>query len=417
MKVLHLLSQRPSLTGSGVTLDAIVRNAAARGWDQAALVGVPADAAAPAVGELSKSRVRTVRFAADNERARIDADVDYPLPGMSDVMPYRSSRFSALTPEQLRTYRRVWRTKVTTIVEEFAPDVVHVHHVWLLSGIAKAVCGNIPVVAHGHGTDLRQLELCPHLAPEVVASCQKLDAVVALHRDHQQRYAEVLDWSSDRVHVVGAGYRDELFHARRREAIPGSILFAGKLSYAKGLPELLDAFEVLAGRRSADRQPLRLHIAGGGEGPEADAIRARLDAMKPQVELHGRLDHQALAALMRRCAVFALPSYYEGLALVLVEAYASGARLVSTALPGVCEAIAPVLGEALHLVPLPPMATVDRPQPAAVPEFVERLADALEAAVDAPPLEPNAETARNHRTFTWGSVFERIERVWLRQRR
>ena len=40
-KVLHILSQRPGRTGSGVTLDALVRQAAAAGWSQQALVGVP----------------------------------------------------------------------------------------------------------------------------------------------------------------------------------------------------------------------------------------------------------------------------------------------------------------------------------------------------------------------------------------
>ena len=40
-RVLHTLSQRPSLTGSGVTLDALAREAAA-GWSQRALIGVPA---------------------------------------------------------------------------------------------------------------------------------------------------------------------------------------------------------------------------------------------------------------------------------------------------------------------------------------------------------------------------------------
>ncbi len=39
MRVLHILSQRPSLTGSGVTLDAVVRHADAAGWEQQVVVG------------------------------------------------------------------------------------------------------------------------------------------------------------------------------------------------------------------------------------------------------------------------------------------------------------------------------------------------------------------------------------------
>ena len=40
MKVLHLLSQRPLRTGSGVTLDATVRLAQQAGWEQQVVVGV-----------------------------------------------------------------------------------------------------------------------------------------------------------------------------------------------------------------------------------------------------------------------------------------------------------------------------------------------------------------------------------------
>ena len=41
-RVLHTLSQRPSLTGSGIPLAALVREAAVAGWRQRALIGVPA---------------------------------------------------------------------------------------------------------------------------------------------------------------------------------------------------------------------------------------------------------------------------------------------------------------------------------------------------------------------------------------
>ncbi len=46
----HLLPQRPVLTGSGITLDAIDRLAAVAGHDQRVVVGVPADDPHPDVG-------------------------------------------------------------------------------------------------------------------------------------------------------------------------------------------------------------------------------------------------------------------------------------------------------------------------------------------------------------------------------
>jgi len=41
-RVLHLLSQQPGRTGSGVTLASLVRHAAESGWEQCVVVGLPA---------------------------------------------------------------------------------------------------------------------------------------------------------------------------------------------------------------------------------------------------------------------------------------------------------------------------------------------------------------------------------------
>ena len=261
-RVLHLLSQRPALTGSGVTLDALVRQAAAAGWEQRVVVGVPAGEPVPEVGGLNPE---PVTFGA--------GELDFPVPGMSDVMPYRSTRFAAMDPAQLARYREVWRRHVAGAVERFAPDVIHSHHVWLLSALVKDVAPAVPVVTQCHATGFRQTELCPHLTAEVRSGCRRNERFVVLHTGHAERLAAVLEVPRERVHVVGAGYRDDLFHARGRLPLsPPRLLYVGKYSAAKGLPQLLDAFERL--RRT--RPGLVLEVAGSGGGAEADALRARM---------------------------------------------------------------------------------------------------------------------------------------------
>ena len=52
-------------------------------------------------------------------------------------------------------------------------------------------------------------------------------------------------------------------------------------------------------------------------------------SMAPAVTLHGQLNQPQLAVLMRRCGVCVLPSFYEGLPLVLIEAAACGCRIVA----------------------------------------------------------------------------------------
>lgn len=398
--VLHLLSQRPSLTGSGVTVEALVRGAQAAGWRQAAVVGVPAEDPAPAVAALPREAIFPLLFETDA--------LPFPVPGMSDVMPYRSTRFSAMSEAQLAAYRSAWRAHLGRVLAEVQPDVIHTHHVWILSSLVKDVAPELPAVAHCHATGLRQRALCPHLGGAVSVGCARIEQFVALHRGVALELTEVLGVDPSRVHVVGAGYREDLFHPEgRRPDVGPEILYVGKLSAAKGLPWLLTAVELLAPRHAR----LRLHVAGSGAGAESEALSARMEGLAPLVVPHGALPQPALASLMRRCHVLVLPSLYEGVPLVLAEARACGCLLVSTALPGVMEQLAPHLGEALLTLPPPALQGVDAPHPEALPAFVEQLAETLEQALGRP--SPGADP-RGLSPLTWSAVFSRVESLWKR---
>ena len=402
VRILHLLSQRPSLTGSGITLDALVRHAGVAGHTQCAVVGVPADDPTPQVGGLAAEHIHPLPFGSP--------PLDFPVPGMSDVMPYASTRFSQLSHEQVDTYRSAWAGHLQPILNDFQPDLIHSHHVWLMSALLKDLAPQTPVVTHCHATGLRQMELCPHLANDVRSGCSRNDAYIVLHTGHAEQLQKRLGIDPARIHVVGAGYREDLFHCRGRDPERNpALLYIGKYSAAKGVPWLLDAFKRVLARRPATR----LHVAGGGAGDEADALRSRMDRMAPAVVQHGQLAQPELADLARNCTVCVLPSFYEGLPLVLVEALAGGCRLVATRLPGVEAALAPRFGDSLELVELPRLETVDRPHPDDLPAFVDRIETAIGNALDKPPLGNPARTmsgALAH--FSWGAVFTRVEAVW-----
>jgi len=400
--VLHVLSQRPGLTGSGVTLDALVRNAGRAGWDQHVVVGVPEDDPEPEVGGLSKCRVHPLGFGT--------SALPFPVPGMSDVMPYPSTRFSTMDRSQVNTYIEAWRSHLGRVISATSPDIIHSHHVWLMSSIIKDVAPQTPVFTHCHATGLRQMELCPDLSLRVRQGCGRIDGFGVLHQGHADQLVSALSVPADRIGVIGAGFRDELFHARgRREPAPRRILFIGKYSHSKGLPSLLDACQ----RLIDDGRNLELHIAGSGSGAEADELRSRMDAMAPSVVLHGQLAQPELANVMRESSVCVLPSFYEGLPLVLVEAFACGCRLVATALPGITEQLAPALDDALELIELPSMAGVDTPVAAELPAFSAHLCGALDRALAADPLGDPAVTRPDAlAAFTWDAVFERVEAIW-----
>jgi glycosyltransferase involved in cell wall biosynthesis len=384
------------LTGSGVTLDALVRRAASAGWEQHVVVGVPAGEDLPPVGELGPGDVAALRFG--------EGRLDFPVPGMSDVMPYRSTRFSDMTPGQLLAYRDAWRFHLAEVVERFRPDIIHSHHVWIVSSLLKDVAPAVPVVTQCHATGLRQLKLCPHLADEVREGCARNEQFVTLHSGDAREVARQLRVSDERVSVVGAGYRDDIFHAHGRKAVRAPrVIYVGKYSVAKGLPWLLDSIE-----RLAEKHPgLELHVVGSGAGEEADALTARMRAMSSVVRLHGLLSQPALADLLRTCRVFVLPSFYEGVPLVVVEALACGCRPVTTDLPGVRGELAPHLGSSLTRIPVPRLSGVDTPHPEGLPDFVDELCRSIDAALDEP-----IGSAEGLERFTWSAVFGRVAAVW-----
>jgi glycosyltransferase involved in cell wall biosynthesis len=104
------------------------------------------------------------------------------------------------------------------------------------------------------------------------------------------------------------------------------VLAVGKLKRRKGFSTLLRAFARLRARRDA-----RLIVLGEGEErPHLETLAAEL-GIRDAVDLHGFADNPL--AYMARSDVFVLPSEWEGLPTVLIEALVCGCPVVSTDCP------------------------------------------------------------------------------------
>ena len=84
-------------------------------------------------------------------------------------MPYPSRRFSDLSPPEVEAYEWGFADRLLDVVAGFQPQVIHSHHLWLLTAVARQMFPHLPLVATCHGSDLRQFHFCPHLRPRVLA--------------------------------------------------------------------------------------------------------------------------------------------------------------------------------------------------------------------------------------------------------
>ena len=402
LKILHILGQRPDSTGSGIYLQAMIREAGAGGHENFMIAGIQSDRAAEFDG-VAPAQCRLVRFDG--------ADLPFRIPGMTDIMPYPSVRFADLSAAELEMYETVFTRVLQETVTVFQPDIIHSHHLWLVSSLVRRLFPAIPVVASCHGTDLRQFQNCPHLRAKVRSGCGRLDAALALSGEQKADIVKHYGLSPEKVVVTGAGYDDTLFRAAPKpDPPPVQLVYAGKFIQAKGLPWLLKALRPIA------TPEWHLHLAGGGSGPQKAECLRLAEALGERVTVHGQIPQVRLSAIFRQSHVFVLSSFFEGLPLVVLEALASGCRVVATDLPGVRE-IAPGIPTAfLSLVRTPRLRNLDQPHPEDLPVF-ERdmgraLANQMKAAIHQPQIDL-ASIADPLTAFTWRGIFARIEKTYF----
>ena len=132
---------------------------------------------------------------------------------------------------------------------------------------------------------------------------------------------EVLSNGVDAVDLPGVDHED------------GRVLFVSRLEREKGV---LDAISVLEALTVADPR-VRGVIVGGGS-LEADARRAAKGS-GGRIEYLGALDREALNREYARAAIVVMPSRFEGLGMVALEAQAAGTPVVGFDVDGLRDAV------------------------------------------------------------------------------
>ena len=400
MRILSLTAQKPDSTGSGVFLTELVRGFAAQGHAQAVLCGT-----------VEGEQIRLPEGVTLYPVFYHSKELPFPVCGMSDEMPYESTRYRDMTEAMTRQLMNAFRRALSRAVAEFQPDVILCHHLYFLAALARQMFPQIPVYGQCHGSDLRQLATNPWQGDWIKEEIRDLSGIFALHEAQKKQICDIFDLSEHRVTVVGTGYNSGIFFRdddakAERNSDKFRFIFAGKLSEKKGVYGLLRCAKHLE-----DPDNTELLLAGGcGTDAELEKLKVMAGECPCQVTFLGKLDQKTLAKRMNQSDAFILPSFYEGLPLVLIEAMACGLRTICTDLPG----IQPWLNRALPengtiFVTPPQMRNTDEPVPESLPDFEKRLARVMDDARQA--KLPNEQQVA---ALSWDALCEKLTHIFRR---
>jgi glycosyltransferase involved in cell wall biosynthesis len=112
------------------------------------------------------------------------------------------------------------------------------------------------------------------------------------------------------------------------------ILFVGRLTQAKGVDILLKAIKILKNKHNK-----HLNIAIVGDGP----LRENLNNLAVQLRVNNEVKflgiRKDIIKLMDSAKIFVLPSRWEGLPMVVLEAMSRGMSIIATTVGGISEVI------------------------------------------------------------------------------
>lgn len=391
MKILSITAQKPNSTGSGVYLTELVNNWQTAGHEQAVVAGI-----------YKGDKVDFPEEVAFYPVEYHSEELPFAITGMSDEMPYESLRYCDLTEEMLGQYRETFQDVIARAVEELGPDIIICHHIYLLTAMVREWYPDRKVIGLSHGSDVRQISKNPLKREYIKEQISKLDGITVLHKKHKEEILRIFGCGQEKIQIAGVGYNQNIFcKGVKKDKGYYQVAFAGKVTEKKGIFSLLRTLELLP----YEAGQLVVKIAGGsGTEGEYAAIKKLAANSRYRVELPGRLSQTQLAEVFRESDVFVLPSFFEGLPLVNVEAMACGCKVVSSDIAGIQEWYDEnIPGHRIEFVTLPQMKNTDEPIEEELPDFEKRLARALQRK-----LEQTEEECPDLEEISWKGISRKI---------
>jgi colanic acid/amylovoran biosynthesis glycosyltransferase len=219
-------------------------------------------------------------------------------------------------------------------------DIEHIHAHFGTNGAEVAMLAHIltgiPYSFTIHGPD--EFDRPEYLGLAEKAKHAAFIRVISSYTAGQlYRWIPTKEWR--KVKVVRCGIGDDFLHGPSTEPRPDlsrdHLVTVGRLAEQKGQLILIEALGRLA------REGLNFQMTIAGDGPMRAELENRIDALglREKVRITGWVDNSQVRALLSEARALLMPSFAEGLPIVLMEAFALGRPAIATYIAGIPELV------------------------------------------------------------------------------
>ncbi len=399
MRILHVLAQLPMKTGSGVYFTNMIEGFKKYGHTQKAIFG---DQDNHEWDILDKNDIYPILFKSK--------ELSFPIVGMSDVMPYDNTLYSSMSEEMINKWLEAFRKRLLILKEEFNPDVIFAHHLWMLTSLVREIFPDTKVIGVCHNTDLRQAKLNPLLKEKYVNNLDKLDLVFSASEHQKDEIEAMYGITKDKIIALGGGFNQNIFYYPKEQVSSEivKLVYCAKIDPSKGIYELIDVY------KSLNLDYVTLDIIGHPVNENVVKINEYIKD-DDTIRLYDVENQVALGDELRKKHIYLMPSFYEGLGLTAIEALACSLYVVTTEI----EALMTLLGEKIaesgiiKYVPLPRIYDTDKPVAEDLPEFKENLKQAILSQIE--KVRENRcchfEMEYLVKSFSWEGLVEKMNNI------
>jgi glycosyltransferase involved in cell wall biosynthesis len=223
--------------------------------------------------------------------------------------------------------------RLQAVIREARPDVIHAHSskAGLIARLAARRSG-IPVCYTPHGF---AFDMQVHAAPrrvyrEVERRLAPLTACLIAVSRAEQAAALALDYPPGRVRLIPNGIPVGTDAAPTAPDRIYDVAFIGRFCRQKGVDLMIEAMA----RLKAQRPELRLTVMGGG----SRRIERRLSGLCASAAFSFG-EGESVQKLLSQSRILAMPSRWEGLPYLLLEAMAAGTAVAVAGVGGVTDVV------------------------------------------------------------------------------